>query len=131
MIDTIKSLINIARRTQDKYSATLEYKSYLSEHRSISIQVPRRSGKTTAAIALYKETSSLLIVPNESFKRSVPGATSIHNLPLFRGTRFNGMKYQYMILDDAQPTKEFYDFLADLAIHDALTKDFLIIRLYT
>lgn len=106
----------------------LDFFNYLSEYKTIALRLPRRSGKTTAAIELHREQSSLLYhnyIPTKGFNIE-------RELNKLRGIRLHGFKASVMIFDEYQENPPGFEALVStLAVAGGLARDFHIVRLYT
>lgn len=109
-------------------SSDLSLLETIREYRNIGLQLPRRTGKSIAVQWLNRQTSSLLFskyMMNKKF--------DYKNLEsIYRGCRSNGLKYQYIILDEyPEWPQDLHLFIQQLAVADMLTADFCVVRLYT
>lgn len=106
----------------------MSYSSVLREFCHIGLRLPRQSGKSTAAQALHRNTSSLL------YSNYIGTRFNLHKEEFrFRGKPFYGMKIKYIILDECE---EVFPELAVLIFGTLrpaglLDRDFKIVSLYT
>lgn len=130
-INLLKQALELTRDKPALYGSLigsdLSLLDTIKEYRNIGLQLPRQSGKSLAAQWLNRQTSSLL------FSNYIGKQFDLRNVEsLYRGRKSNGLKYQYIILDEySQWPQHLHLFIVQLAIADMLTADFCVVRLYT
>ena len=125
VINAIKSL------DQNQDNLGLNPTQYLKEFRTLSLGLPRRSGKSTTAVSLHNCYSSQLFTRYAQGQRYTPFNldTELHRI---RGRHFNGLKYTCSIFDEYQEIPpDFYRYLSDLRREGMLAASFFTINLYT
>lgn len=107
----------------------LSFEDYIREFRTISLGLPRRSGKTTMCKEHAKNTSSYYF--SEQYSSSRFNAAT--EFPKLYGTKGTGMKLDCIILEEYN--KEFpymfSDFLAELKCRDMLKPEFYVLMIGT
>lgn len=114
--------------------------TWLREHRTVTLGVPRRTGKTTALVNLYRSRPSLFIVPQHQMGVSVNLNHSVECLipsDLRLGkTMICQHPVELILIDEwlgwVQGSKdEFYQFATDMMIRNQLSKDVVIVNVGT
>lgn len=120
------------------YYSTLKnsYVRYLVDYRSVTIGVPRQSGKTKWVTKFAQENSALVFTNKQLTiadcnDRGVQAFNVFSDLVYYRGIRLMGAKYQYAIFDDCVMNKNVLIFIESLKRCGLLTKDFTIINIGT
>lgn len=129
--------------THNSYTDSLcSYSEYIFNFRFVGLKLPRRSGKTETLLALHREISSMLLVPNMLLHpggshRGIFTFSEIENINCrIRGRGFNGLKYQAILVDEYQVMKssqldDLRNLLYTMKAADILTTDFYILGLGT
>lgn len=118
-----------------------DYMTYINEYRTVSLNVPRRSGKSTILREIAGEYSSMLFLNHRFNKNRDTNVAFYHNmvdkLKSFVGV-YNtvGMKYQCFLLDEPdsmtqEEKKNFYELVERYYLNDLLSRDFYILKLGT
>ena len=112
----------------------LSVKQEVSEHRYIDLHLPRGSGKTTAMNDFGSGKSCIKLRSIMSQDSSWLYLATVENiLHRLRGIRFNGLKYQYILIDEfnSAHTENLTYLIQFLIDNRLLTEDFMVISLHT
>lgn len=125
-LDILKPAVAVLENVEYN-SIGLSFIDFLKEYRSLSLRLPRRSGKTYAASWVRKTKSCLVF---EKYGRSSFNAS--FEIQKYRGARGKGFKLQCIVLDEYREWPEgFEEFIITLKLADLITHDFYIVSLYT
>lgn len=114
--------------------------TWLKEHRTVTLGVPRQTGKTTALVNLHRSRPSLFFSPQHQMAAAVNREHHIEVLTpadLRKGkTLICQHPVELVLLDEwldwPQGRKdEFYQFATDLLIRNQLSKDVVIVNVGT
>lgn len=110
---------------------------YMSECRTVTLGLPRGSGKTAMARQYAMKRSSLILCETmaQTDQHATGNAMSyssfLRYFDMYRGVR-TGMKYQCLVLDDMHaPMQPIHCVLQDMHAMNMLTYDFHIVRFET
>lgn len=126
----IEKLIDTILKTHitEPENAHLSFEAYIRDLRTISLGLPRRSGKTTFCNAHAKNTSSYHFV-------KLPGHKNFDVLTEFRkfyGTKSEGLKLDCIILEEYTAFPEgFIDFVTELKARGMLKPNFYVLMIGT
>lgn len=123
-----KLIFSVLADNRKHLRGTMNYTQYLEQCRTVSIQLPRRCGKTEFLknhmlrkySALYLAKYPLGALSCESYIRRL------------LGTRENGLKYRCILLDEHCTKPEgFHQLVYTLQTANMLEDDFFVLSLYT
>jgi hypothetical protein len=117
--------------------------TYIKEHRTIGMTLPRQSGKTFLLNHIRHRESSLMFVPSKAIKNGIcpPTTTSIvifsdigRLVDQFRGMYIRGLKYTCFLIDEpdsmTQVQKEqLFELIDFLYRAKMLSDDFFVLKL--
>lgn len=143
----------VDRGSTKQYIDCMSYATYIREIRTITLGVPRQSGKTKYMLELKDKLSSVMFVPNQMMvdyccngKYGSSSTSDRSNIITFdsissitrhiRGTNRFGLKYSVFIIDEYSYMKPHHEdqlamVLSELKVQDMLTDDFYVLRIGT
>jgi hypothetical protein len=135
-------LINSLEHSGDR--EWLSPATYIKEHRTIGMTIPRQSGKTFLRNHIRQRESSLMFVPNKCIKNGIdPTTTSIvifsdigRLADQFRGMYIRGLKYTCFLIDEPDSMtpaqkEQLVELIHFLHHSKMLSDDFFILKLGT
>ena len=131
--ETLEQLVKLKPKGKLGF-AGVSVKQEVAEHRYIDLHLPRGSGKTTAMNDFASGKSVLKLRSLMSQDKSWLPLSNVESIiDSFRGIRFNGLKYQYILIDEFNPNHtEVLSILIQFLIDNRLlTDDFMVISLHT
>lgn len=115
--------------------------TWLREHRTITLGLPRRCGKTTALVNLYRSRPSLLFTPRAQMRDAIRISHGVECLTLaeyLRQARTMVCQHpvELILLDECLDWEngqrdQFYQFATDLLIRSQLSGNIVIVNVGT
>ena len=143
----------VDRGSRKQYIECMSFVTYIREIRTITLGVPRQSGKTKYVLDLKDKVSSVMFVPNQmivdyccNVKYGSSSTSDRSNIITFdsissitrhiRGTNRLGLKYSVFIIDEYSHMKPHHEdqlamVLNELKAHNMFTDDFYVLRIGT
>jgi hypothetical protein len=129
LIKPLLETINTSEELYDKYNS---YSDFILNHRTLSVCLPRRSGKTTTLIKLSEEKSALFIVKH-TYQQPicVPVFNSMDDIIKCFGYKIaTGLKYECVLIDE-EPSINVQELINFLAKENLVTDNFFVLQLMT
>ncbi len=136
----LSTLIKQTLKCGQEYTGQWAPHTWLREHRTVTLGVPRQTGKTTALVNLYRSRPSLFFSPQHQMGVAVHLEHHIDVLTPMDLRRGQSILCQHPVelilldewLDWPQGRKdEFYQFATDMLIRNQLSKDVVIVNVGT
>ena len=136
----LSTLIKQTRKQSPPFRGQWAPHTWLEEHRTVTLGLPRRTGKTTALVNLAKSKPSLLFGMNYIGARaqSRTHGVEFHTSELFHRGHSLVMQHpaELVLLDEwlgalPETKANFYDFLTRLFARRQLTEDVVIVNVGT
>lgn len=109
----------------------LDHATYLREFRTIGLLLPRRSGKTTTLISIYKNYSSILFSKYKT-SRHDRVLEDFDYETIYSGKSGSGSKYRFILLDEySRVPDKVYSFCDFMIRNSFMESDPIIIALAT
>lgn len=137
------------QENSQKYLDYMSFSAYIREFRTITLGVPRQSGKTKYMLDLKGKTSSVMFVHNQNmiqYCRPLQNSVDRSNILSFenmfslirfnRGINRHGLKYSLFLVDEynfanKEHENNFAELLTELKAQDMFTEDFYVLKIGT
>jgi hypothetical protein len=137
------------RENSRKYLDCMPFSTYIGELRTITLGVPRQSGKTKYLLELKDTFSSVMFVANQRMldnccidkyalnRSNVVTFDEMFSVIRFnRGIRQRGLKYSLFLVDEysfmrKEHENNFSELLTELKAQDLFTDDFYVLKIGT
>lgn len=135
----LSTLIKQTLKSSPQFTGQWSSQTWLAEHRTVTLGVPRRSGKTTALVNLYQSRPSLLFA---SGHRAAEGITNSFGVQCLIPADWErpGVRCQHQVelilLDELltwgqEQRRLFYEFVTMLHHHRQLSDNIVIVNVGT
>lgn len=139
----------VDRGSRKQYIDCMSYATYIREIRTITLGVPRQSGKTKYILDLKDKVSSVMFVSSQRMldnccvdkyalnRSNVVTFDEMFSLIRFnRGLKHHGLKYSVFFIDEysfmrKEHENNFSELLTELKVQNMLTDDFYVLRIGT
>ena len=139
----------VDRGSREQYIDCMSYTTYIREIRTITLGVPRQSGKTKYILDLKDKASSVMFVHNQAMvTHCCTGQNAVDRSNIFtfdemfslirfnRGISRRGLKYSVFLIDEysfmrKEHENNFSELLTELKAQDLFTDDFYVLKIGT
>jgi hypothetical protein len=132
-----------------QYIDSISFSTYVKEFRTITLGVPRQSGKTKYMLALKDKVSSVMFVHSQAMadyccrsghvvdRSNIITFEEMFSVARFnRGRRLGGLKYSVFLVDEYSFAKKehdnnFAELLTELKTQNIFAEDFYVLKIGT